>query len=175
MAATPKLIVLSEQLRGQAFELTLETYTIGRSEKATICIPDPTISGLHCQVSRQSDGSYMLSDSNSTNGTRVNGIRIQSQSLSNSDIIQIGGVELLYECPEKASTTVMSTQTGIILEQHTGPVAVSDMSNFSPFGSRSGLSQPTNKWYKILFKVFIGVLILAVAILLVSLITKFVQ
>ena len=41
------------------------------------------------------DDSYVAHDKNSTNGTRINGIRITEQRLCNGDILQVGGIEIL--------------------------------------------------------------------------------
>ena len=162
MATTSKLVVLSEPLRGQSFELAQEEFTIGRSEDCNLCIPDPTISGKHCTLRRQENGTYVLQDHESTNGSRVNGMRVQSQKLANSDILQLGGVELLFETTEKTVTSVLSTQTNINLATSSGKVPVSEMANFSPFGSRSGLSRGGNRWARIGFSA-VG-LLLALAI-----------
>ncbi|MBR2964111.1 MAG: hypothetical protein IKC53_07890 [Lentisphaeria bacterium] len=40
MPAIPKFVVLSEQLRGQMFELKQDEITIGRSDERTICLKD---------------------------------------------------------------------------------------------------------------------------------------
>ena len=45
-----KITILSEQMRGASFALNNERYTIGRSDSADVCIPDPTISGHHCTL-----------------------------------------------------------------------------------------------------------------------------
>ncbi|MFA5203460.1 MAG: FHA domain-containing protein [Lentisphaeria bacterium] len=174
MAGFPKLIVLSEQLRGQVFDLKDELYTIGRSEKCTICIPDPTISGAHCKVEKDAEGNFSVADTGSTNGTRVNGNRVESQRLANSDIVQIGGVELLFESPEKSTTTMLGTKTGILLDQ-TASTTATHMTNFSPFGSRSDLplaSGPNKS--KLVFKLVIGVLVVALVGILVWLLSKIV-
>lgn len=150
MATSVKLVVLSEPLRGQSFPLTQEVFTIGRTEDCNLCIPDPTISSKHCTLRRQEDGGYDIEDHGSTNGTRVNGMRVQSQRLANSDILQLGGVELLFECAEKSYTTVLSTQTQINLSASSGRAPVSEMSNFSPFGSRSGFGRTGTSWPRLL-------------------------
>lgn len=137
MADNPKLIVLAEQLRGQSFELTEDRYSVGRAEQCDICIPDPTMSGTHCVLKRDEDGGYTVTDEGSTNGTRVNGVRIDSQKLTHSDILQIGGVEVLYDSGEKVVTENLSTQTRINLQETSGGQPVTDMANFSPFGSRT--------------------------------------
>ena len=136
MAGIPKLIVLSEQLRGKSFELTKDLHTVGRSDERDICIKDPTISTYHCEFIRNGN-SYTLRDNNSTNGTRVNNVPVSEQALQNSDILQIGGVEILYDCDDKSVTTVMRTKTGIDLEStEVGVSTVRRMDNFSPISAR---------------------------------------
>ena len=160
MAGTPKLIILSEQLRGQRFELTENLYSCGRVQDRDICIVDPTISTHHCDFILRDD-SYVLIDRGSTNGTRVNNIPITEQTLQNTDILQIGGIEILYDCDDKSMTSVIKTQTGINLGDEMGVSTVNRMDNFSPFkdGSKGGKS---NK----LIVGFVIMLVLLVVILL---------
>jgi pSer/pThr/pTyr-binding forkhead associated (FHA) protein len=165
--------VLAEQLRGQSFELAGERYTIGRSEECDICIPDPTMSGRHCTLTRDQDGGYTVSDEGSTNGTRINGVRIDSQKLSHSDILQVGGVEVLYDCGEKIVSSSLSTQTQINLADTSGGKAIPEMANFSPFGSRGqgqGSGGESNKL--LLWSVYggIGLLVVIALVLLVQVI-----
>lgn len=110
MAGTPKLIILSEQFRGRTFELSHDQHTVGRVDERDICIKDPTVSTYHCRFVK-SGNTYILEDQGSTNGTRVNNVPIVSQTLQNSDILQIGGVEILYDCDDKSVTTVVQQQT----------------------------------------------------------------
>lgn len=114
MAKAPKITLLSEQLRGKSYELTKELYTVGRIEERDICIVDPTISTFHCTFTQEGN-TYILRDNNSTNGTRINNVPITEQELQNSDIIQMGDVEMLYYCEEKAAQTTTRTLTGINL------------------------------------------------------------
>ena len=162
MATTSKLVVLSEPLRGQSFGLSQDVFTIGRSEDCNLCIPDPTISGKHCTLKRQENGTYVLQDHESTNGSRVNGMRVQAQKLANSDILQLGGVELLFETTEKTVTSVLSTQTNINLATSSGKVPVSEMANFSPFGSHAGFARGGNRWARLGFTVVGALLALAI-------------
>ena len=169
---TPKIIVLSEQLRGQSFELTKDEYSIGRHEDCAICIPDPTVSNHHCSLVRNDDGSYSARDEGSTNGTRVNGVKIQEQALVNSDILQVGAIEMLYDSEKQSSTSTPSTQTGINLQNTAGTTAISQVPNFSPFGSRSGLAGGKNKLPTYIMAGIIGVLVLAVLVVLGMLLVK---
>ena len=162
MAGTPKLTVLSEQLRGKSFELTEETCTVGRTEACAVCIPDPTISGHHCMLVRQSNGSYGVRDEGSTNGTRVNGVKMEGedvQPLVHSDILQVGGVEMLFDC-ESTRTDGGTTQTVIMLaDNESGGVAVSQMANLGgTHGTRRGGLHRENQKQMTLIWVAIGVL-----------------
>jgi len=115
MAGAPKLIILSEQLRGKRFELDKERLTVGRSEERDICIKDATVSTYHCEFI-QTGNSFTLRDNNSTNGTRINNVPLTGEKLLvSSDIVQVGNVEMLYDCEDGAE--VMRTQTGIIIDE----------------------------------------------------------
>jgi pSer/pThr/pTyr-binding forkhead associated (FHA) protein len=117
MSGTPKLIVLSSQFRGKQFKLTEDLYTVGRTEERDICIKDGSLSSHHCDLIRSGD-TYIIRDNNSTNGTRVNNTPVTEQELMNSDIIQFGGIEVLYDADNKDgshSTATQKTVTGITI------------------------------------------------------------
>lgn len=117
MSGTPKLIVLSSQFRGKQFELTNDFYSVGRADGRDICIKDSSLSSHHCDFIRSGD-TYIVRDNDSTNGTRVNNVPITEQELINSDIIQIGGIEVLFDADSKEgthSTTTQRTVTGITI------------------------------------------------------------
>ncbi len=145
MAGVPKLIILSEQFRGKSFELINDKYSVGRVDQREICIKDPTVSTYHCEFIKKG-GTYTIKDCQSTNGTRVNNIPITGeQDLQSSDILQVGGVEILYDCEDKTVTTALKTQTGINLQgAQVGISTIKEMDNFSPFAStkdKAGKSQ----------------------------------
>lgn len=59
------------------FELKPGTYTIGRRQGANdIVIPDPYCSGRHAELAVE-DGKFVLTDVGSTNGTQVNGVKLE--------------------------------------------------------------------------------------------------
>ncbi|MCK5804946.1 MAG: FHA domain-containing protein [Lentisphaeria bacterium] len=132
MPDIPKLIVLSEQLRGQVFELTRTEHTIGRTEDRDVPIPDVTISGLHCTLVLMDDGSYVAQDEGSTNGTRLNGTKIKggdSHPLANGDILQVGSIEMLYDC-DSSRLDGSATQTVVDLQNtDSGELPVGGMKN----------------------------------------------
>lgn len=133
--ANPKLIVLSEKLRGKSFELTEDVHTAGRSDAQSICIKDASLSSHHCDFIKTEDGKYLLRDNDSTNGTRVNNVPIHEQALNSSDIIQLGAVEVLYDFDDGTITSNTRTRTGIDLDSAdiTVKTVITKMDNLSPF------------------------------------------
>ncbi|MGI5923081.1 MAG: FHA domain-containing protein [Lentisphaerae bacterium] len=167
--ATAKILILSEQMRGASFSLTNEQYTIGRSESADICIADPTISGHHCTLIQQAPGSFAVRDEGSTNGTRVNGEKVETDivPLNNGDILQVGGVEILYDNSEERRSDIRATTVINLEETGTVDVSVTAMKNLAGRSKmrRSGALRE-NKKHTTLFIVLISLLSIAVLILL---------
>ena len=159
MAGSPKITILSEQLRGKTFELTKDVYTVGRIEERDICIVDPTISTYHGSFVKNGN-TYIIKDNNSTNGTRVNNVPVVEQELKNSDIIQLGDVEMLYDCEDKdSSTDKTSNITGISL--NVNPTSSSSIKKMETISQYSGNRKDNRKNQKVIF-IIIGVLVLAV-------------
>jgi hypothetical protein len=69
---------------------------IGRSSECDLTIDDANVSRRHAEVRRIGDG-YSLVDLGSTNGTEVNGQRIQETALMNGDVIAVGTTRITFE------------------------------------------------------------------------------
>jgi diguanylate cyclase (GGDEF)-like protein len=68
---------------------------IGRDKKAHVRIVDEGISRIHCRARQLPMGKLLVEDLRSTNGTFVNGERIDKQVLQDGDKIQIGSNTVL--------------------------------------------------------------------------------
>ena len=168
MATNPKLIVLSEKLRGKSFELDKDTVTVGRTDKSDICIKDATISTNHCEFIRSGD-TYILKDSGSTNGTRINNVPVadEGQELSNSDILQFGAVEIFFDSNDGSATSITRTHTGIDLDStEVGLGTVKNLGNFSPYekGGKGGMSQKV--MLGLVFALVVGIVVLIVYVVI---------
>ena len=67
-----------------------------RSSECDITLEDANVSRRHAEVRRIGDG-YSLVDLGSTNGTEVNGQRIQETALMNGDVISVGTTRITFE------------------------------------------------------------------------------
>jgi pSer/pThr/pTyr-binding forkhead associated (FHA) protein len=86
---TPRLEAIDWPLTGRTFYLDKPVVSIGRLVANGICLEDPFVSRHHCVI-RNEDGQYVIKDLHSTNGTYVNGERINAYSLAEGDLIRIG-------------------------------------------------------------------------------------
>jgi len=69
--------------------------TLGRATGADFSIDAALVSRIHCRLTATPNGGLEVRDLDSTNGTFVNGTRVQSAQLSSGDRLQIGRVELI--------------------------------------------------------------------------------
>jgi pSer/pThr/pTyr-binding forkhead associated (FHA) protein len=69
--------------------------TVGRMPESTIVLADPNVSRNHAEVRPQGDG-YVVVDLGSTNGTRVNGVRVSEQALRDGDEIMFGNTRVVF-------------------------------------------------------------------------------
>ncbi|MFZ1994663.1 MAG: DUF3662 and FHA domain-containing protein [Solirubrobacteraceae bacterium] len=71
--------------------------TMGRSRQCDVTVDDPNVSRTHAEV-RPRGGSWVLSDLGSTNGSRLNGRRVEgSEVLKPGDEIELGNTVLRFE------------------------------------------------------------------------------
>ena len=158
MSETPKLIVLSEQFRGKVFELTKDLHTAGRVDARDICIKDPSISSYHADFIKKG-ATYILRDRNSTNGSKVNNVPVtEDVELKSSDMIQLGNVDMLYDCQEKSSTRELKTMTKIDITS-TSTVGTSTLQRLETVSQ--GRSQKKS-WVPIVIIALLGLLTLLI-------------
>ena len=109
------LDIRNGSLAGSRFELNEGFLTIGRGETCSIRF-DPRqeriASKQHCFIEAKPDGFYLI-DNQSTNGTLLNGNKIETAKLNSGDTIQFGkgGIEarvFLEAQPETSAPTVLN-------------------------------------------------------------------
>ncbi len=93
-----RISVLNGSLSGRSYVLHEGALLLGRGVDAGIRFDpavDSMVSSRHCLVQAEPDGFYVV-DNQSTNGTYVNGQRVQRTRLNHGDVIELGnpGVRL---------------------------------------------------------------------------------
>jgi hypothetical protein len=84
---------------GRSYELAAARTVLGRSKQCDVRVPDLNVSRRHAEVRRQGPG-YVLVDLGSTNGTLLNGRRIEEAPLEDGDVITLGSTEIVFGHPE---------------------------------------------------------------------------
>ena len=92
----------------QHMALDQPVITIGRADSNQLVFDDPQVSQLHAQL-RIIDGTFHIFDLDSNNGTLVNGKPVLQAVLFPGDVIEIGGMTMVYghESPGLNDTTGM--------------------------------------------------------------------
>jgi pSer/pThr/pTyr-binding forkhead associated (FHA) protein len=118
------------------YALDQETVTIGRKTDNDIHIDNLAVSGNHAKILTILNDSF-IEDLDSTNGTYINGKKINKHALKNGEIITIGKHELKYVNEPTFTDTFEKTmiirpdaagmpeqdETGTNLEKHIGKIA----------------------------------------------------
>lgn len=144
------LTVISGELVGTVFELTLGQTLIGRSEVAQVQLPDDGVSRRHAKIVRESDGSAKIVDLDSTNGTYINGRRIHAEGLREGDRIRIGQSATLDFRYEYRESSVIEVPTK---ERDTADVPVatkrpsSDLVRSNTYDNLAGTLDSLSKVY----------------------------
>lgn len=100
--ASVTLSILEGLERGRIYESLETPVTIGREEDNMVQLNDERVSRVHAKL-QEDRGQIILTDLNSTNGSRVNGHPVQLRVLQPGDHLQIGRCTLLYGSDEQIS------------------------------------------------------------------------
>ncbi|MEU1863486.1 FHA domain-containing protein [Streptomyces gardneri] len=99
----PRLVGHQGSLAGQRFPIGTTPLTLGRNGDNSIVIVGGNVSRFHAEVRREGHG-FVLYDSGSSNGTRVNGARVTSHELQPGDLIEIGTETFRFEAADAMET-----------------------------------------------------------------------
>jgi pSer/pThr/pTyr-binding forkhead associated (FHA) protein len=77
--------------------------TAGRSPRSDFVINAPLVSRLHCRLTVSVEGTVEVRDLDSTNGTWINGERVQHAMLADGAVLKIGRAEMVLERDQPSS------------------------------------------------------------------------
>ncbi len=77
-----------------------DTMSVGRSTECDVALRDPAVSRIHAFI--EMDGAWpVVRDRGSTNGTFVNGKRVERLRLSDGDVLKLGNTQLRLEVADR--------------------------------------------------------------------------
>ena len=89
-----KLIINPTSPSRREIALSRSLLSIGRDPSNDLVLPDAMVSRRHAVIEYRSS-QYFLRDCNSSNGSLVNGDRVNERSLRDGDLVAIGTARLL--------------------------------------------------------------------------------
>ena len=108
------IVVLAGPRRGSELPLHRPRVVIGRSMEADLVFDDDTLSREHAAIAFR-NGSFVVEDLDSSNGTWVNGEQVVARPIGHGDRVRLGHLELqvLIEVREPTPRThVLDVETG---------------------------------------------------------------
>src|SRR6266446_7870249 len=105
--------------KGRVFRELNTPVTIGREEGNLLRLNDERVSRFHAKV-QQDNGDIILTDLESTNGTRVNGNVVQIRRLRPGDRIHLGRSLLLFGSNEEIAARMATLGGPLPVSQTTG-------------------------------------------------------
>lgn len=79
---------------GKKIPVTHWENVIGRNKQNDIVLDAPTVSRIHAVLTRYDDGSWTISDADSSGGITVGGKRTRIHEVESGDVIGIGGIQM---------------------------------------------------------------------------------
>src|SRR5437867_7843197 len=106
---TVTFLVLEGVDKGRVFRDLPTPVTIGREEGNALRLNDERVSRFHAKV-QQDNGDIILTDLESTNGTRVNGTVVQIRRLRVGDRVCVGRSLLLFGSNEQIAVRMATLE-----------------------------------------------------------------
>ncbi len=91
---TLRVIAGRDMLRFVTLDVGRPSVVVGREEGVDLLLTDASVSRRHARLGVTSDGTFVLEDLGSTNGTAVNGASIERAPVLPGDNLEVGGVVL---------------------------------------------------------------------------------
>ncbi|MEM1303495.1 MAG: FHA domain-containing protein, partial [Planctomycetota bacterium] len=83
---------LAEDESTRQYAVDRSPFTVGRRPDQALTIPSPTVSGRHAELLLD-ESSLLVRDLGSTNGTFVNGVRIEGEcAVNHGDLVQFAQI-----------------------------------------------------------------------------------
>ncbi|MGF1511751.1 MAG: sigma 54-interacting transcriptional regulator [Myxococcota bacterium] len=97
----PRLWRLELQVRtgpdsGKVCTVDRDVITVGKMPDCDLVLTDPTVSRRHLRITRREEDQWLLTDTGSTNGTFLEGVRVQEAPIQEGALLTAGKVEIAF-------------------------------------------------------------------------------
>jgi pSer/pThr/pTyr-binding forkhead associated (FHA) protein len=142
-----------EMADGRMLWLDKGPATLGRGAGSTHVLDLPGISRSHAMLQPGPSGGFLLADLRSTNGTYVNGIRLeQVVPLRDGDRVELGDVAMVYRCQNASGHSNDTGATSVQIFSGKCWVLMLDIIGFTPYTQEVGADAATatfKKWLEL--------------------------
>jgi pSer/pThr/pTyr-binding forkhead associated (FHA) protein len=110
-----KLIFIGEKFGGRVYEFVVEKTSVGRGDHNTLTIHDASVSQSHCEILVYGT-EVIVRDLGSSNGTFVNGVRLDNQQqrpLHNGQTVKFGFIEARLELMSSSASNTVTDVTAV--------------------------------------------------------------
>ncbi|NLL83001.1 MAG: FHA domain-containing protein [Lentisphaerae bacterium] len=153
------LILTGGTGQGKRYELSAEVTRLGRRPDNDVSLASGSVSSTHAEIVKTTEG-FELRDLGSTNGTFLNGERVDTVRIFRNDIIRLGDVSLMLDGDDVPQATSNDDEAEMLPLSRTTvaikPLDARDAQAATPAEFKSG-----NKLSK-LWPLFLGAIILAI-------------
>ncbi len=130
--ASAALVVYAPDRPPHRFGIARGVVSIGRSPRAgndLVIESDGQLSKRHASIKLDADGRFTLSDLGSTNGTKVNGRRVDNRTLNDGDEITLGATRITFQQQNRAES----------FEREAAPVAAASGRSQGTYGGAAAM------------------------------------
>jgi signal transduction histidine kinase len=133
----PSLFVIRGRDQGKFFSVDSVRMRIGRDPSNTVQLVDSEASRYHAEMLRRQDGRIELVDLKSSNGTILNGEKVDRKILRSGDRIQIGQTVMIFTGAGSPDSMRAAHSVDIVTQTQT-PDLSRIVSSWSPGGAVAG-------------------------------------
>ena len=140
----PKLVINPTSASKKEIPIVSRVISIGRDPSNDLVLSDSMVSRRHA-ILEQRDDTFVLRDNGSSNGTLVNGDRVEREkTLRDGDLVAIGSSRLLFQLDEAGAKTPAGSgdvpSSGLEGSQEAGPARAAEP---APASSCPACGKPT--------------------------------
>jgi transcriptional regulator with GAF, ATPase, and Fis domain len=107
-----ELVVIDGPDRGQRIRLSTEATRIGTAQHCALRLTDRTVSRLHCILEVVRDAVHIV-DTNSTNGTFIDGVRVRDGDITSGSTLRIGSTSIRVDLVPEPMLLPISSKTSL--------------------------------------------------------------